>query len=152
MKAPRVLLVFQLLLCLMATISGCQTSRSCQPFIGLNNCYNSGGKEPRLPPRDNTCCGPHCVYTPPNTQRCGPCDGAARTRCLLDTHCGSGMAFTFVRLSDCDLSKRNADRLKAGFARLLSFPWDQKKCLGMNTKCGINCCCRENCPKQFCKF
>jgi len=116
MKAIRTLLIFQLLVCLITAVLGCQ-SRSCHPFTGLNNCFNTGGKEPRLPPRDNSCCGPHCVYKPPNPQNSGPCSPTARTRCLLDTHCGGGMAFTFVCLSDCDLSKKNAVRLKGGFAR-----------------------------------
>ncbi|KAH8353337.1 hypothetical protein KR084_010337 [Drosophila pseudotakahashii] len=154
MMATRVLLSFQLLACLMAAILGCQKSspKSCQPFIGLNKCFDNGVKEPRLPPRDNTCCGPHCVYTAPCRAPVGPCNCTAQNRCLLDTHCGAGMAFTFVCLSGCELNKLNAERLKTGYARLLSFPWNKKKCLGMNTKCGINCCCRENCPKQFCKF
>ncbi|XP_043640346.1 uncharacterized protein LOC122611388 [Drosophila teissieri] len=151
MTATRVLLIFQLLACLMALISGCN-QKSCHPFIGLNNCDGKGYKEPKLPPRDNACCGPHCVYKAPNSPNTGPCNCKAVNRCLLDTHCGAGQPFTFVCMSDCDLNKKNADRLAAGFARLISFSWAEKKCLGMNTKCGINCCCRENCPKQFCKF
>ncbi|KAI8042097.1 hypothetical protein M5D96_003399 [Drosophila gunungcola] len=115
------MLIFQLVACLILSTWGCQ-EKSCQPFTGWNNCFDNGIKEPKLPPRDNTCCGPHCVYTGPNPPSSGPCDCNPRTRCLLDTHC------------------------------LLSFPWTEKVCLGMNKKCGINCCCRENCPTLFCKF
>ncbi|XP_016974121.1 uncharacterized protein LOC108040935 [Drosophila rhopaloa] len=151
MAATRVLLIFQLLACLMLSTWCCQ-KRSCQAFMGWNDCFDNGIKEPKLPPRDNACCGPHCVYTAPNPPGCGPCNRNARTRCLLDTHCTELMPFTFVNMSDCDLDRANRARLKNGFARLLSFPWNNKTCLGMNKKCGINCCCRENCPTLFCKF
>ncbi|XP_017074997.1 uncharacterized protein LOC108110440 [Drosophila eugracilis] len=149
MDATRVLLIFQLLACSMSLMSCCQR-RSCQPFTGWNNCVDKGLTEPKLPPRDNICCGPHCVYTPPEPPK--PCNCTVIQRCLLDTHCGGGMPFKIVRMSGCALEKENASRLKDGYAILISFPFDQKKCLSMNTMCGINCCCRENCPKLFCKF
>ncbi|EDV57591.1 uncharacterized protein LOC6541110 [Drosophila erecta] len=151
MTATRVLLILQLLACLMTLISG-SNLKSCHPFIGLNNCVASGYKEPKLPPRDNACCGPHCVYKGPSVSCTGPCNNKAVNRCLLDTHCGAGQAFSFVCMSDCELAKKNTNRLAAGYARLISFPMAKNKCLAMNTKCGINCCCRENCPNRFCKF
>eukprot|EP00099_Drosophila_melanogaster_P011262 NP_001285576.1 uncharacterized protein Dmel_CG31698, isoform B [Drosophila melanogaster] len=151
MRAIRVLLIFQLLACLMAVISGCNQG-SCHPFIGLNKCNGNGYKEPKLPPRDNACCGAHCVYNGPSCQNPGPCDSKPVNRCILDSHCGKGVAFYFVCKSDCELIKENEARQAAGYARLLSFSWGKQKCEGMNYKCGINCCCREYCPKRFCKF
>ncbi|XP_017047324.1 uncharacterized protein LOC108092300 [Drosophila ficusphila] len=151
MDARRLLLIVQILACLIFTISACK-KRSCQPFTGWNNCVDNGIKEPKLPPRDNTCCGPQCVYTAPEPPKLGPCNCAAKGRCLLDTHCTAGMPFTYVTITRRELDKQNAARLEDGYAPILSIDWDQETCLSMNTKCGINCCCRENCPTLFCKF
>lgn len=116
MRAIRVLLIFQLLACLMAVISGCNQG-SCHPFIGLNKCNGNGYKEPKLPPRDNACCGAHCVYNGPSCQNPGPCDSKPVNRCILDSHCGKGVAFYFVCKSDCELIKENEARQAAGYAR-----------------------------------
>ncbi|KAH8412189.1 hypothetical protein KR009_000432 [Drosophila setifemur] len=157
MTGLRSLLIFQLAGCLLLTsVSGCNTCASCQSYVGWNGCISKGVIEPKLPPRDNACCGPHCTYTAPNAGTgTGPCNTTPEFRCLLDTHCGieePSLPFTYRSLSDCDLIAENQVRLSMGYARLLSFPFNNSTCQALNTKCGTNCCCRENCPTMFCKF
>ncbi|KAH8282132.1 hypothetical protein KR054_005733 [Drosophila jambulina] len=153
MAAIRILLISQLLACLLVSASACLTPvsvSSCVPFVGLNQCVNRNIKEPKLPPRDNACCGPHCSYKAITaTPVC--CNATVTGLCILDTHCRGGVAFYFTKMSDCTLRSKNAKRQKDGYARLISFNWTRKTCEAQNTKCGINCCCRETCPTQFCK-
>ncbi|KAH8337570.1 hypothetical protein KR074_006887 [Drosophila pseudoananassae] len=161
MGATRNLLIFHFCSCLLVVLSEpCRVKSPwktlCQTYTGKNGCVDDGVTEPPLPPRDNTCCGPQCRYTAENGQESGPCNDTARWRCLLDTHCGMGnvtsLPFTYNFLSDCQLQSKNAERLSQGYARYLSFPWTKETCEAQNSKCGINCCCRENCPTLFCKF
>ncbi|XP_034128970.1 uncharacterized protein LOC117584267 [Drosophila guanche] len=149
MEATQVLLLLlSLATILWVPISGC--SQACHPFTGLNACRDPGITEPKLPPRDNACCGPHCVYTSPNRE--GTCSNTKTNRCLLDTSCSNGLAFNFVCISGCELQTVNEGRIKKGFAPLLPFNYKKTVCNELNKKCGINCCCREFCPKKFCKF
>ncbi|BFF94450.1 uncharacterized protein DMAD_12076 [Drosophila madeirensis] len=149
MEATHVLLLLLSLATLLAVqVLGC--SQSCQPFTGLNSCQDPGITEPKLPPRDNACCGPHCVYTAPNAG--SPCEPEAEDRCLFDTSCSNGQPFNFVTISGCDLQATNQDRIANGFAPLLAFAYTETVCNNLNKKCGLNCCCREFCPTQFCKF
>ncbi|KAH8267421.1 hypothetical protein KR018_001031 [Drosophila ironensis] len=159
MSTTRILLIVQILNCLwLALILGCnQCGSKCYPFLGLNGCYDRGIREPKLPPRDNTCCGPHCNTSALNPQTTGPCNSTRILRCLLDTHCGltdvAEDVFTFHSMSECEFLALNAERMAKGFARFLTFKVCKRtECEGNNKKCGLNCCCRENCPQMFCKF
>ncbi|KAH8246611.1 hypothetical protein KR038_005329 [Drosophila bunnanda] len=154
MAAIRILLIAQLLACLLvsASASACLSPSSvsrCVPFLGLCGCANTNIQEPKLPPRDNACCGPHCTYTALSPPGC--CNNTVTGLCLLDTHCQYNKPFYYTEISICKLRAINENRKKAGFARLLAFDMNKKTCELQNTKCGINCCCRETCPTQFCK-
>ncbi|XP_017154593.1 uncharacterized protein LOC108163678 [Drosophila miranda] len=149
MEATRIFMLLQILATLLLVeVSGC--SQACQAFVGLNGCSDNGSVEPNLPPRDNTCCGPHCVYTAPNAG--SACSNTATDRCLLDTSCSNGQRFNMDCISECALQTKNQGRIANGLAPLISFGFGKDHCDGLNTKCGQNCCCRETCPTQFCKF
>ncbi|KAH8337568.1 hypothetical protein KR074_006885 [Drosophila pseudoananassae] len=163
MGAARCLLILQILACLLVvSVSGCRVispwKSLCESYVGLNCCVDNGKWEPKLPPRDNTCCGPQCRYTalkpPTPPPRCG-CE-EKKCRCILDTSCGKGkptLPFSYQCLTDSELTKKNAQRKLDGYAQLLSIDnWCNKTCMSKNFKCGINCCCREICPQSFCKF
>ncbi|KAH8249621.1 hypothetical protein KR032_010941 [Drosophila birchii] len=153
MAAIRILLISQLFTCVLVSVSACLTPvsvKSCVPFVGVSQGINPQIREPKLPPRDNTCCGPHCTYnalTPP-----GPCNKTVTGLCLLDTHCENNVAFYYREMSQCTVRSLNECRLKKGMARLIPFEMNKKSCVAQNTKGGVNCCCRETCPTQFCKI
>ncbi|KAH8333877.1 hypothetical protein KR059_004187 [Drosophila kikkawai] len=149
MSAIRILLISHILTGLLVSSPACDSVKYCVPFMGENCCIKSDYTEPDLPPIDNDCCGPHCRYTALNGATESNSD-VIRGRCLLDPHCKGNITFTYVMMSDLTLQQNNAVRASNGEARLLSFPWTEDTCVAQNTKCGINCCCRETCPTKFC--
>ncbi|XP_022219010.2 uncharacterized protein LOC111071797 [Drosophila obscura] len=149
MEATRILLLFQTLATLLLVQVSC-CSQACPAFVGQNGCRDNGLTEPRLPPRDNACCSPQCTKTAPNEG--GPCSPTEASRCLLDTSCSKGLPFSFVCMSGCEIQTINQERLKNGFAPLITFNFKKSYCDGLNTKYRLNCCCRQTCPKRFCKI
>ncbi|KAH8282136.1 hypothetical protein KR054_005737 [Drosophila jambulina] len=170
MSAIRILFISLLLVVLLVT--SIAEVKYCVPFTGCNGCIKGNYTEPDLPPIDNECCGPHCRYTALNGEAEGPCNvNTTRGRCLLDTHCTSNITFIYRVMNDCEFQANNTERAANGFAReylkylmdlfavfirificsgYLAFNWTEATCLAQNTKCGINCCCRETCPTKFC--